>query len=346
MVCRHPLPHALHPRDDPVDDHAHPNDSRRAGEKRRSDFGFRRSGNSLIASRQSLFPPNSEPRAPNSEPLPMRAPRPAAGAAFSALQVFDRSADVLFSRLGFLHGNRPANPFIPCQRRNVLPRRQRPRRCVKSVTQIARQLVWEWGILWHDGSRFDHSILPNAIRELEGDCPRSPRAPNALLRHPRDSAGEDARPSSFAPGWDMSPRCGLGRGLVVINQSPNTRAPSRSTSLRSQSTRTNSCHAAAFFFAVFSIRSRALASVHQMQFETATGESIGLRSSLKFFARSCSDQNHKRNTCQQHQQSADNEYQGCVRNQKGLFASLYPDSVRIDERFPANQTRDQQRRKS
>lgn len=54
-------------------------------------------------------------------PLPMRATSPTAGPTNSLFEFGTNSPDMLPTRLGFLDRSCPANPFIACQRRNILP---------------------------------------------------------------------------------------------------------------------------------------------------------------------------------------------------------------------------------
>lgn len=66
----------------------------------------------------------------------MRAAGPAAGAAHSFFQLLYGPPNVLLARLHFLDGDNPADPFIACQGRNILPRGKRRLVGSKHLPQI------------------------------------------------------------------------------------------------------------------------------------------------------------------------------------------------------------------
>lgn len=54
----------------------------------------------------------------------MRATGPATRTAHTAFHFGESFFNTNASRFGFLAGRDPANPFAPCERRNILPERQ------------------------------------------------------------------------------------------------------------------------------------------------------------------------------------------------------------------------------
>jgi hypothetical protein len=52
----------------------------------------------------------------------MDTPRPATWSSLTVHNLFAEALDVILSRLFLLHGDGPADPFVPCERREVIPR--------------------------------------------------------------------------------------------------------------------------------------------------------------------------------------------------------------------------------
>lgn len=85
------------------------------------------------------------------KPLPcsgsaMRATGPATGAAFASLEILDRALDPAAARRSLFGRDHPTNPFVPRQRRQMLPSRLRRGFRAKSLAQVRRSFVQRTGV--------------------------------------------------------------------------------------------------------------------------------------------------------------------------------------------------------
>src|SRR3989344_2426099 len=74
--------------------------------------------------------------------LPVRTPRPAAGAAHAASELRNSLLDTDIPRLRFFARSNPANPLVARKRRNVFPHRPRRRRLNQGLSQILRHFMY------------------------------------------------------------------------------------------------------------------------------------------------------------------------------------------------------------
>ena len=71
----------------------------------------------------------------------MRTAGPTTGAAIARLEFLDRALDSAAARRCLLGRDDPANPFVPCQWRQILPGRPRRRFRAESLAQVRRGFV-------------------------------------------------------------------------------------------------------------------------------------------------------------------------------------------------------------
>jgi hypothetical protein len=120
------------------------------------------------------------------KPLPctgsaMRTTGPTTGAAFASLEILDRALDSAAARRSLFGRDDPTNPFVPRQRRQILPSRLRRRLRAKSLAQVRRSFV--------QGTRVS-LVLHNAVQR-HSDLLLSKRVagitnePNNRRRHVR-----------------------------------------------------------------------------------------------------------------------------------------------------------------
>jgi hypothetical protein len=76
----------------------------------------------------------------------MRTARPATGAAFARLKFFDRALDSAATRYFLFGRDDPTSPFVPRQRRQILPSRPRHRVRAERLAQVRGGFVQGPGI--------------------------------------------------------------------------------------------------------------------------------------------------------------------------------------------------------
>ena len=77
----------------------------------------------------------------------MRTAGPTTGAALAHLEFLDRALDSVAARRSLLGRDDPANPFVPCQRRQSLPGRSRRRFRAEGLAQVRRGFVHGTGFV-------------------------------------------------------------------------------------------------------------------------------------------------------------------------------------------------------
>jgi hypothetical protein len=93
-----------------------------------------------MAQHLAIFAKKADRRLPT-RALPVLAPRPAAGPAFALLKLFLGTADAALSGFFLLGVFDPADELVACQRRDVLPRRERGVVADERGTQVGGKVV-------------------------------------------------------------------------------------------------------------------------------------------------------------------------------------------------------------
>jgi hypothetical protein len=98
----------------------------------------------------------------------MRTARPATGAAFARLKFLDRALDSAATRCFLFGRDDPTSPFVPRQRRQILPSRPRYRVRAERLAQI------RWGFVQGaERARFDlvHLFIAIAVGAVDASNP-------------------------------------------------------------------------------------------------------------------------------------------------------------------------------